>query len=62
MLSVVRYQVLELRQVNNVFEPRFSISLEFSICLSGTKEAQGTRTKGSRASWLCHSSLFSVVL
>lgn len=43
-------------------EARLPVSLEFSMCVSGTAEAQGTGTKGGGASWLCHLSLSSIVL
>lgn len=62
MLSVVSYQVVELGQVSIVSEARLPVSLEFSMCLPGTEEAQGTGTKGGGASSLCHPSLPSIVL
>lgn len=62
LLSVVSYQVVELGQVSIVSEARLPLSLEFSVCLSGTEEAQGTGTEGAGASWLCHPSLSSIVL
>ena len=38
MLSLVRYQVMDLGQVSIVSEPRPPVALEFSVCLSGTKK------------------------
>lgn len=59
MLSVIRYQVVELAQGSIVSEPKLPMSLEFSVCLFGTEEAPETGTKSGGASWLCHPSLSS---
>lgn len=41
---------MELGQVSIFSEPRLPMLLEFSICLSGTEEAQGIGTEGGGAS------------